>query len=88
MFLVDARTRRGQSGSPVFLMRRHFAEDTGGHPLPRTPFVGVYSGRANDEATDTTTRLPADLGFVWHAGEVDRICLGNMRAQKDAASTT
>lgn len=83
MFLIDARTRSGQSGLPVFLMRRHFADDRGNHALPRSRFVGVYSGRANDEAANPSNPLPADLGFVWHAGEVDRICLGNVRANKD-----
>lgn len=83
MFLVDARTRSGQSGSPVFLMRRHFADDRGNHALPRSRFVGVYSGRANDEAANPSNPLPADLGFVWHAGEVDRICQGNVRANRD-----
>jgi hypothetical protein len=85
MFLVDARTRSGQSGSPVFLMRRHFAEDSDDEPLPRTRFLGVYSGRANDEAASPSNPLPADLGFVWHAGEVARVCLGGKRAEKDAS---
>jgi hypothetical protein len=71
----------GQSGSPVFLVRRTFAEDTGEQELPRTRFVGVYSGRANDEIASPSNPLPADLGFVWHAGEVDRICLGNVCAK-------
>lgn len=83
LFLVDARTRSGQSGSPVFLMRRHFAQDSRDHELPRSRFVGVYSGRANDEAATPSNPLPADLGFVWHAGEVDRICKGKTRAKKD-----
>lgn len=71
MFLVDARTRDGQSGSPVIL----FAH-------PRTPFVredgslaftgqavsrilGVYSGRTSRES---------DLGFVWRIEEIDAMC--------------
>jgi hypothetical protein len=82
MFLVDARTRGGQSGSPVFLLRRKFEQDTGDQELPRSRFIGVYSGRANDRTEKPDDPLPADLGFVWHAGEVDRICKEKIRAQK------
>ncbi len=77
MFLVDARTRSGQSGAPVFMLRRSFAEDVGEQSRPRTRFVGVYSGRANDEA-----RLPADLGFVWNPQVVGEICRGAVRGLK------
>jgi hypothetical protein len=79
MFLIDARTRGGQSGSPVFIMRRSFAEDIGEHALPRTRLIGVYSGRANDEIADPKNPLPADLGFVWHTAVLDEICGGNTR---------
>jgi S1-C subfamily serine protease len=69
--LIDARTRRGSSGSAVM---RHRAEDTlvkktdnsygltiGSH----SELVGVYSGR---------THKDSDLGFVWRIDEVDAIC--------------
>lgn len=82
MFLVDARTRSGQSGSPVFLMRRTFADDVGDQELRRTRFVGLYSGRANDKAANSDNPLPADLGFVWHVGAVDEVCRGNTRGEK------
>jgi hypothetical protein len=68
---IDARTRRGSSGSAVM---RHRAEDTfvkksddtygltiGSH----SELVGVYSGR---------THKGSDLGFVWRIDEVDVIC--------------
>ncbi len=71
LWLIDARTRPGNSGAPVLR-----------HRLPATPvirndnlpaitrgsdsdLVGVYSGRTSDES---------DLGFVWHIDEVDEIC--------------
>lgn len=84
LFLVDARTRNGQSGSPVFMFRRHFVEDAHAPEgaLSRTRFLGVYSGRTNDESENPP--MPVDLGFVWHAGEVDRVCLGAKRGEKDA----
>ncbi len=71
LWLADARTRKGQSGSPVMRYRptgtalisdgvlRGF---TGG---PDSELVGVYSGRTSDES---------DLGFVWDMNEVDAIC--------------
>jgi hypothetical protein len=75
MVLIDARTRKGQSGSAV--MRRcprgTPVFSTGdidaavlGHTLgPRSELVGVYSGRTSDES---------DLGYVWLVDEVDMIC--------------
>ncbi|VBA60547.1 hypothetical protein LAUMK191_05575 [Mycobacterium attenuatum] len=70
-FLVDARTRQGQSGSPVVLFR-----------LPSTPvpsndgrfrwtlgtysrLLGVYTGRLSKDS---------DLGLVWHIQEVANVC--------------
>ncbi|MBM9469507.1 trypsin-like peptidase domain-containing protein [Nakamurella leprariae] len=64
-FLIDAKTREGQSGSPVVIhqstlnnVRRSpdgpMAEVT--YTKPRTLFVGVYSGRVN---------VDVELGFVW-----------------------
>jgi hypothetical protein len=65
-FLIDARTRPGQSGSPVVLYR---AETTAGSPLPvrileEGLLLGVYSGR-----TDKVD----DLGFVWWGNEIESI---------------
>jgi hypothetical protein len=62
-FLIDCRSRPGQSGSPVIahrpggmtplLQERTFAT------TPLTELLGVYSGRINDES---------DLGIVWKKG--------------------
>ena len=61
VFLIDCRTRKGQSGSPVVAYRSGgsvFREDGGvsiaGHAAVRT--LGVYTGRINEES---------DLGMVW-----------------------
>ena len=65
-FLIDSRTRSGQSGSPV-------VNYSGGGMIPMADggsavftgpverFVGVYSGRISAES---------DLGFVWKAAAV------------------
>ncbi|NEI50504.1 serine protease [Rhizobium leguminosarum] len=61
-FLIDCRTRQGQSGSPVIAYRHGSADlETGGTMMfdqPLTRFLGIYSGRVNAEA---------DLGIVWKA---------------------
>jgi hypothetical protein len=71
LMLVDARTRRGQSGSAVM---RHRPEGTvvtrvdgelGVTQAPVSQIIGVYSGRTSDES---------DLGFVWRMDEVEVIC--------------
>jgi hypothetical protein len=60
LFLIDSRTRPGQSGSPVIAYSgggAHVLEkvvSVGGGPRER--FVGVYSGRINDQS---------DIGRVW-----------------------
>lgn len=73
LFLVDSRTRPGQSGSPVFLRRRHFTDETSDDVLPRFRLIGIYSGRLNEES---------ELGFAWHIGELDRLCLAAQYASK------
>ena len=52
VFLVDCRTRKGQSGSPVIIHK------TGGTLFggPETSLLGIYSGRIDTES---------DLGIVW-----------------------
>ena len=71
LLLVDARTRKGQSGSPVLVLNRQFAADTApARGTPRSKLIGVYSGRTNDES---------DLGFVWRIEEVMKILGGNTR---------
>ena len=71
LMLIDARTRKGQSGSAVM---RHRPEGTvvtrvdgemGVTTGPVSQLIGVYSGRTSDES---------DLGFVWRVDEVEVTC--------------
>lgn len=70
IFLIDCRTRKGQSGSPVILGRSnhgnltHDDGSTTGHLLPE--LLGVYSGRINAES---------DLGIVWKASAIADLLL-------------
>ena len=60
-FLIDSRTRQGQSGSPVIYysdagIDLHYK---GGRAMWGDPFmkeIGIYSGRIDKES---------DLGYVW-----------------------
>ncbi|PXX14516.1 hypothetical protein C7399_112127 [Paraburkholderia tropica] len=68
VFLVDCRTRQGQSGSPVIAYRpfgfRVPKDDKVSSTLGAThawEFIGIYSGRVNSES---------DLGRVWHVSAV------------------
>lgn len=60
-FLVDARTRPGQSGSPVIAFSTGPHHMTGGALAfgagPITEFLGVYSARIHETSSD--------LGLVW-----------------------
>lgn len=75
-FLIDSRTRDGQSGSPVIAYSGGGGTATsGGFSIfsgPVEEFFGVYSGRINRES---------DLGFVWKASVVREI----IEAKKAAA---
>ena len=72
LFFVDALTKDGMSGSPVF--RRTF----GPAPLANgvlqldnfvtTEFVGVYSGRMG-----STELAQAAIGMAWYANRIDKI---------------
>ncbi|GAL51584.1 TPA: trypsin-like peptidase domain-containing protein [Citrobacter farmeri] len=71
VFLIDCRARQGQSGSPVVAYRaggyRKIDENKISSVLSGTPkweFLGIYSGRINNES---------DLGRVWHASVIERI---------------
>ncbi|MFC9876702.1 trypsin-like peptidase domain-containing protein [Nocardia salmonicida] len=74
LFLVDSRTRTGQSGSPVLLFyppgTRVPIHDRNGvgyryETNPVSRLIGVYSGRINAES---------DLGYVWTVDALDTIC--------------
>jgi len=63
VFLIDCRTREGQSGSAVIAYRSAgiVAEKIGTltvHEEPVTRFLGIYSGRINKDS---------DIGVVWKA---------------------
>lgn len=70
-FLIDCRTRQGQSGSPVIAFR------TSGHRSVKDgrvsaslsgniawEFLGIYAGRVNSES---------DLGKVWHVSAIEEL---------------
>ena len=65
IFLVDCRSRPGQSGSAVIAYRNGGAVAVkGGTSIfggPVTKFLGIYSGRINNES---------DLGIVWKASSI------------------
>jgi hypothetical protein len=69
VFLIDCRTREGQSGSPVFLFRRGMVSTLGGS-ISADPsgcwseFTGIYSGRIKDGT---------DIGMVWKAKAVEEL---------------
>ncbi len=74
-FLVDSRTRQGQSGSPVLIYNAGGMvpmSDGGvamfGGPVER--LIGVYSGRISAES---------DLGVVWRRDVISEIIDGSQR---------
>lgn len=74
-FLIDARTRSGMSGSPVYYFPRGraawFTDDTRDFLVSdANQILGVYSGRAHAES---------DLGFVWRKSLIDEILLSGVR---------
>lgn len=69
-FLIDARTRRGQSGSPVIAYNTNGVNPVqGGVSFSSRPVIqllGIYSGRINEES---------DLGYVWKVRTIEEILL-------------
>lgn len=66
-FLVDCRTRQGQSGSPVVAYRNGFARLKNGQSrmgAPISQFLGIYSGRINNES---------DIGIVWKSEAIKEL---------------
>lgn len=67
IFLIDCRTRKGQSGSPVIAHRNPGAPYYNGNNVKMvtggsvTDFLGIYSGRVNEQS---------DLGMVWKASAI------------------
>jgi hypothetical protein len=74
-FLIDSRTREGQSGSPVIFYNvgGGFQDLRGNIGIGGGPFeelMGVYSGRISQES---------DLGFVWKVSCVREVVQGRVR---------
>jgi hypothetical protein len=74
-FLIDSRTRPGQSGSPVIFFNTGggFTDLQGNTTLTggvTEEFVGVYSGRINEHS---------DLGFVWKASVLREVIEDGVR---------
>lgn len=72
-FLIDCRTRQGQSGSPVIAYRANvftYVNDSGristtmAAGTVKWEFLGIYSGRVNSES---------DLGLVWHVSAIEEV---------------
>jgi hypothetical protein len=66
VFLINCRSRRGQSGSPVIAYRSGGMValangNTAAFSGPVYRFLGIYSGRINSES---------DLGLVWKASAI------------------
>jgi hypothetical protein len=69
VFLIDCRTRPGQSGSPVIAFRNGGAIPAAGGGMtfvngPVHQFLGIYSGRINKDS---------DIGMVWKAAAVQQL---------------
>lgn len=73
VFLIDCRTREGQSGSPVFGLRYSGKYDLNNSEnqydrqmkfFDRQEFLGIYSGRINKDS---------DIGFVWKASAIKEL---------------
>lgn len=70
IFLIDCRTRPGQSGSPVIAHRNGgsipmVGSSTSNYYIgPVTNLIGIYSGRISDKS---------DLGMVWKRSAIDAL---------------
>lgn len=73
VFLIDCRTRQGQSGSPVFALKYsgsydlHYSENEQDRRMKnfdRQEFLGIYSGRIDEKS---------DIGFVWKASAIKEL---------------
>ena len=80
MFLVDARTRKGQSGSPVVYdatgRMTMFLGGGGILMMGGTQLAGLYTGRIREDA---------DLGFVWNTQAIADVANGGRRSALEQA---
>lgn len=73
VFLIDCRSRQGQSGSPVIAFRTSGYRSISNGKLSASlsantawEFLGIYSGRVNAES---------DLGRVWHVSAISELLI-------------
>lgn len=75
LFVIDTATKPGMSGSPVFAYRVgcpiRTSQGSRLAPGAVTRFLGIYSGRIDDEGTGLEDRF--NLGRVWKAGVVNQL---------------
>ncbi|MCQ8860087.1 serine protease [Plesiomonas shigelloides] len=71
VFLIDCRTRQGQSGSPVIAFRTSGHRTLEDNKISASlsskvawEFLGIYSGRVNAQS---------DLGKVWHVSALEAL---------------
>ncbi len=71
VFLIDCRTRQGQSGSPVIAFRTTGYRTIKDNKISASlspnvawEFLGIYAGRVNDQS---------DLGKVWHVSALEEL---------------
>lgn len=72
-FLIDARTKKGQSGSPVYAFRSgsfRSSKMLAAYLPDQSWFLGIYSGRVKEKVkeSDNPTRPTSpetDIGIVW-----------------------
>jgi hypothetical protein len=80
-FLIDSRTSKGMSGSPVFAKVFGPAAHGDGtihtDNIMVTEFMGVYSGRLFDDENN------ASLGLVWHRNLIDQLVDGPTAGSRD-----
>lgn len=69
IFLIDCRTKQGQSGSPVFTIKKDMVNyKDGSHELKfggqTVEFLGIYSGRIDKDS---------DIGMVWKRRAIEEL---------------
>ncbi|EPA0438274.1 MULTISPECIES: trypsin-like serine peptidase [Vibrio] len=81
VFLIDCRTRQGQSGSPVIAFRTSGYRTIKDNRISATlsgrvawEFLGIYSGRVNAQS---------DLGRVWHVSALEELLNAAERVYKE-----
>ncbi|NIY91124.1 trypsin-like serine peptidase [Vibrio diazotrophicus] len=81
VFLIDCRTRQGQSGSPVIAFRTSGYRTIKDNRISASlsgrvawEFLGIYSGRVNEQS---------DLGRVWHVSALEELLNAAERVYKE-----